>query len=133
MPVRGAGRSAVVLAQDVAAPVAVEVSPDRVDVVATGVVELDEEARTLDSIVVRRAAHDRPGPRKSNRVQTLRTHTGEALGIVGQTIAGLGSMVGVVLVWTGIALALRRLWAWNRRRNSPARATVQEEKTLTTA
>ena len=35
-------------------------------------------------------------------------HTGEVLGIVGQTIAGLASLASVVLVVTGIALALRR-------------------------
>ena len=42
-------------------------------------------------------------------------HTGEAFGVAGQTLAGVGSLGGVVLVWTGIALALRRLWAWRRR------------------
>ena len=40
-------------------------------------------------------------------------HLDEALGIVGQTIAGIGSFAGVMLVWTGISLALRRLAAWN--------------------
>ena len=39
-------------------------------------------------------------------------HTGEVLGIPGQTVAGLVSAGGVVLVWTGIALALRRFLAW---------------------
>jgi uncharacterized iron-regulated membrane protein len=47
-------------------------------------------------------------------------HTGEVLGIPGQTIAGLVSAGGVVLVWTGIALTLRRFNAWRaRRRESP--------------
>jgi uncharacterized iron-regulated membrane protein len=45
-------------------------------------------------------------------------HTGEVLGIPGQTIAGLVSLGGVVLVWTGIALALRRLAAWRGRRRA---------------
>ena len=36
-------------------------------------------------------------------------HTGEALGIVGQTIAGLVSFTSVLMVWTGLALAYRRL------------------------
>ncbi len=36
-------------------------------------------------------------------------HTGEALGIVGQTIAGLVSFTSVLMVWTGLALAWRRL------------------------
>ena len=36
-------------------------------------------------------------------------HTGEALGIVGQTIAGLVSFTSILMVWTGLALAYRRL------------------------
>jgi uncharacterized iron-regulated membrane protein len=36
-------------------------------------------------------------------------HTGEALGEGGQLLAGIGSLGGAVLVWTGLALALRRL------------------------
>lgn len=43
-------------------------------------------------------------------------HTGEVLGLVGQTIAGLVSLGAVVLVWTGLALSLRRLAAWRNRR-----------------
>jgi uncharacterized iron-regulated membrane protein len=43
-------------------------------------------------------------------------HTGEAAGIVGQTVAGLASAGGAVLVWTGLALALRRWRAWRARR-----------------
>ena len=45
-------------------------------------------------------------------------HTGEVLGLAGQTVAGLVSAGGVVLVWTGIALALRRFLAWIKRRRS---------------
>jgi uncharacterized iron-regulated membrane protein len=36
-------------------------------------------------------------------------HTGEALGIVGQTIAGVVSLTTILMVWTGLALAYRRL------------------------
>jgi uncharacterized iron-regulated membrane protein len=36
-------------------------------------------------------------------------HTGEALGLIGQTIAGLVSLTSVLMVWTGLALAWRRL------------------------
>lgn len=43
-------------------------------------------------------------------------HTGEYYGIAGQTVAGLASAGGVVLVWTGLALAWRRLRTWQRRR-----------------
>ena len=48
-------------------------------------------------------------------------HTGEYYGLTGQTIAGLVSAGGAVLVYTGLALAWRRWWAWLRRR-SRARA-----------
>jgi uncharacterized iron-regulated membrane protein len=36
-------------------------------------------------------------------------HTGQIYGIVGQTIAGLASLAGVLLVYTGISLGIRRL------------------------
>jgi uncharacterized iron-regulated membrane protein len=36
-------------------------------------------------------------------------HTGEALGVAGQTIAGLVSLTSILMVWTGLALAYRRL------------------------
>lgn len=36
-------------------------------------------------------------------------HTGEVYGIIGQTLAGLASLASVLLVWTGFALAWRRL------------------------
>ena len=36
-------------------------------------------------------------------------HTGEAGGFLGQTLAGVASAGGAVLVWTGMALAIRRL------------------------
>jgi uncharacterized iron-regulated membrane protein len=50
-------------------------------------------------------------------------HTGEVLGIPGQTIAGIVSAGGAVLVWTGLALAWRRFRSWigrrSRRSDSP--------------
>jgi len=48
-------------------------------------------------------------------------HTGEILGIVGQTIAGLVSLGSLVLAWTGLALSWRRLRAWQKRRALAAR------------
>jgi uncharacterized iron-regulated membrane protein len=39
-------------------------------------------------------------------------HTGEYYGLAGQTIAGVVSAGGVVLVWTGVALAWRRFTGW---------------------
>jgi uncharacterized iron-regulated membrane protein len=43
-------------------------------------------------------------------------HTGEVLGIPGQTVAGIVSAGGAVLAWTGLALAVRRFRAWIDRR-----------------
>jgi uncharacterized iron-regulated membrane protein len=58
-----------------------------------------------------------------NRGRQIRTwlrwiHTGEAGGVVGQTIAGVVSAGGAVLVWTGLALSWRRFRAWRVRRRS---------------
>jgi flavodoxin len=41
-------------------------------------------------------------------------HTGEAFGLLGQTIAGLASLGGCFLVWTGLAMAWRRFRYWRR-------------------
>ena len=42
-------------------------------------------------------------------------HTGEFYGIAGQTLAGIASAGGAFLVYTGLALAIRRLVAFVRR------------------
>ena len=42
------------------------------------------------------------------RIWARGIHTGEALGFVGQTVAGLASLGGCLLVWTGFAMAWRR-------------------------
>lgn len=47
-------------------------------------------------------------------------HTGEVLGIPGQTLAGLASLGSVILVWTGVALTTRRFVAWRGRRSRAA-------------
>jgi uncharacterized iron-regulated membrane protein len=61
-------------------------------------------------------------------------HTGEVLGLFGQTIAGLASLGGAVLVWTGLSLAVRRLWAWGERRShariAAAASTPNQARTL---
>jgi uncharacterized iron-regulated membrane protein len=51
-------------------------------------------------------------------------HTGEVVGIVGQTIAGLVSTGGAVLVITGLALAIRRLLAWLGRRSKSSQPSA---------
>jgi uncharacterized iron-regulated membrane protein len=44
------------------------------------------------------------------------THTGEVAGIVGQTVAGIVSLGGTFLAFTGLALAFRRFYAWVSKR-----------------
>lgn len=47
-------------------------------------------------------------------------HTGEVFGLTGQSIATFVSVVGAILVWTGLALAWRRLVAFLKRRKREA-------------
>ena len=53
-------------------------------------------------------------------------HTGEVYGLVGQTVAALASAGGALLVYTGLALALRRLLAWLSRRRALVAAARAE-------
>jgi uncharacterized iron-regulated membrane protein len=66
---------------------------------------------TADATVVRvqppQANTQTPGQRA--RTWLRLAHTGEQYGIVGQTIAGLASLAACFLVYTGLALAWRRL------------------------
>ena len=52
-------------------------------------------------------------------------HTGEVGGFIGQAIAGIASGASAVLVWTGLALALRRFLAWLTRKRVNLRDTAQ--------
>ena len=56
-------------------------------------------------------------------------HTGEVLGLTGQTIAGLATAGAVVLVWTGIALALRRCRSWIGRRKRTEKLDPRRQET----
>jgi uncharacterized iron-regulated membrane protein len=52
-------------------------------------------------------ADNSPGSRARSNIRFL--HTGEVFGFAGQTIAGFSSLAACFLVWTGLALAWRRL------------------------
>jgi uncharacterized iron-regulated membrane protein/flavodoxin len=54
------------------------------------------------------------------RIWVRGLHTGEALGFAGQTVAGLASLGGCFLVWTGLAMAWRRFRYRNRNADDPA-------------
>lgn len=64
-----------------------------------------------------------PGRRIRTMLRFL--HTGEALGVAGQTIAGIVSATSAVMVWTGIALAWRRLVSPFFRRRKLARGRAE--------
>jgi uncharacterized iron-regulated membrane protein len=72
---------------------------------ATGSIERVEGFKDLD-----------PGLRA--RLWMRFVHTGEYYGIVGQTIAGIASAAGVILVWTGLALTFRRYYSWMKNRSA---------------
>ena len=54
-------------------------------------------------------------------------HTGELFGLPGEAVAGLASAGGAFLVWTGLALSLRRLAAWRLRRRQQLPASVNAD------
>ena len=54
-------------------------------------------------------ASQSPGQRTRSWIRFL--HTGEALGITGQVVASAASLASLVMIWTGLALAYRRLVA----------------------
>ena len=53
-------------------------------------------------------------------------HTGEFYGLTGQTVAGIASAGGAVLVFTGLSLALRRVASWMQRRRGSAAAVDRQ-------
>jgi uncharacterized iron-regulated membrane protein len=67
--------------------------------------------------VLRREAFANLTAGRQLRSWTRFLHTGEALGWVGQLVAGLASLGGCVLVYTGVALAWRRFFG---KRASPS-------------
>lgn len=67
---------------------------------------------------LRRETFDDLTPGRRARTWTRFLHTGEALGLVGQLVAGLASVGGCVLVYTGFALSWRRFFG--RREKAPA-------------
>lgn len=60
--------------------------------------------------VLKREAFGAQGLRRSLRQLNRTLHTGEAGGLIGQTLALLGCLGGLVLVYTGFALAWRRFF-----------------------
>ena len=55
-------------------------------------------------------------------------HTGEEFGVAGEAIAALASLGAVVLVWTGLSMALSRLLGANRAERSSKMTSVEDEE-----
>lgn len=71
--------------------------------------DLELDAYTGAIAASRPFASQSAGQRARTIIRFL--HTGEVLGIAGQTVAGLVSLTSILMVWTGLALAYRRLIA----------------------
>jgi uncharacterized iron-regulated membrane protein len=83
--------------------------------------------RKTEATVKREGYEALPAGRKA--IGWLRfIHTGEAFGLPGQTVAGLASLGGVMLTWTGVSLSLRRLAAWRRRRDAQGHSETSDPK-----
>jgi uncharacterized iron-regulated membrane protein len=67
------------------------------------------------------------------RSWTRFTHTGEYYGLIGQTLAGLVSAGAVVLVCTGLALALRRLFGSRSSKSNGSAAARRNTSTFEAA
>ena len=79
--------------------------------------------RTTVTVAADGAVERRPyaalDPARRFRAWMRPLHTGEVGGVPGQTLAALASAAAAVLVWTGLALAWRRLRATIRGRAAP--------------
>lgn len=75
-------------------------------------VEVDRASATL----VTSTGYADLSPARKIRAWVRFGHTGEVFGLWGQFFATIASAVGVLLVWTGFALAWRRWRTWRARR-----------------
>jgi uncharacterized iron-regulated membrane protein len=78
---------------------------------AWGRVDLRSTWTIQNQSVVRSARFETLPLARRLRLWVRTVHTGEAAGLAGQTVAGLASAAGAVLVYTGLALSWRRLRA----------------------
>lgn len=67
--------------------------------------------------VVRYEPFSSGSPGRKARTWFRFAHTGEYYGVIGQTIAGIASLGGAFLVFTGLALVWRRFNSWRGRRS----------------
>lgn len=80
--------------------------------------------------IIKTAKFDSQTPGRQMRSLLRFAHTGEVFGVWGQTIAGIASLAGVLLVWTGLWLSFRRLAAFVRRRKRESTVPVGTGESL---
>jgi uncharacterized iron-regulated membrane protein len=78
---------------------------------------------------VRWEQYSEAGPGCKLRIWMRFTHTGEAGGVLGETLAAVVSLGGAVLVWTGISMALHRLRSRNQRKDAVSTTTEAQAST----
>lgn len=79
-----------------------------------------------DGEVTERRGYDELDPARRFRAWMRPLHTGEVAGIPGQTLAALVSAMAAVLVYTGLALAWRRMRTALRRRDRAGEEALEE-------
>lgn len=73
------------------------------------------DKRTGEIALTQRFADQTTGERARSWMRFA--HTGEFYGVAGQAIAGIASAAGAMLVFTGLSLAIRRLFGWVSKRS----------------
>jgi uncharacterized iron-regulated membrane protein len=76
--------------------------------------------------LVRHEVYESQTPGRQRRTWLRFIHTGEAVGLAGQTVAGAASAGAAVLVWTGLALSWRRFRAYLARRSRASLSPLRE-------
>ncbi|RAI02471.1 PepSY domain-containing protein [Acuticoccus sediminis] len=80
-----------------------------------------------DGAVLSLTGNESATPGRRARTWMRFVHTGEVYGLAGQTVAALASLAACFLVWTGLALAWRRLVQPLLRRSRAARPVPTRE------
>ncbi len=60
-------------------------------------------------------------------------HTGEMFGLIGRFVALMAMVSALMLVWTGVALFLRRLASWRKRREAHGKVALPPRAAVETA
>ena len=70
---------------------------------------MDRDLDRSSGAIIAERPFSAASPGRQARIFIRFLHTGEALGVAGQTIAGIVSLLSLIMVWTGLALSWRRL------------------------